>query len=240
MIVSFEKNFIFLKTLKVAGSSVEAYLRQFCGPDDIVTPLSLSEEVEVAKLGCRPATPVVARRISPWELFHRDVDSAHRSNFRQMLMERQIPWTQNWSKHQTARSVRSRLNRKTWDESYRFTVTRNPWDQVVSMHFWRVNYGFLDTSVDRAIDVVSRNWEIYTIRNRIAVDQVIRFESLLSDFGDVCERLEIPRPLELPRLKTGLRPPKVGPRELLTAAQIDRVAKLARREIRYFGYELEP
>lgn len=37
MIVSYSKNFIFIKTKKTAGSTVEAVLAAGCGPEDIVT-----------------------------------------------------------------------------------------------------------------------------------------------------------------------------------------------------------
>ena len=38
MIVSHDRRFIFVKTSKTAGTSVEMQLSVFCGPDDIVTP----------------------------------------------------------------------------------------------------------------------------------------------------------------------------------------------------------
>ena len=39
-IVSFSRRFIFIKTAKTAGSSMEVHLAQICGPDDIVTPIN--------------------------------------------------------------------------------------------------------------------------------------------------------------------------------------------------------
>lgn len=39
MIVSHKYRFIFVKTLKTAGTSIEVFLSQFCGPDDILTPI---------------------------------------------------------------------------------------------------------------------------------------------------------------------------------------------------------
>lgn len=38
-IVSFQHKFIFIKTAKTAGSSLEVHLAAQCGPDDIVTPI---------------------------------------------------------------------------------------------------------------------------------------------------------------------------------------------------------
>lgn len=39
MIVSFQHKFVFIKTQKTAGSSIEASLNKFLGPDDIATPI---------------------------------------------------------------------------------------------------------------------------------------------------------------------------------------------------------
>ena len=50
MIISKKKNFIFLKTAKTAGSSIEFYLSQFCGKKDTITGLLLNEEKLKKKL----------------------------------------------------------------------------------------------------------------------------------------------------------------------------------------------
>ena len=46
MIVSHSKSFIFFKPMKVAGSSIEAYLLNFCGEDDILTGSDIEGERE--------------------------------------------------------------------------------------------------------------------------------------------------------------------------------------------------
>ena len=39
MIISHARSFIFIKTRKTAGTSVEVYLSQHCGPEDVITPI---------------------------------------------------------------------------------------------------------------------------------------------------------------------------------------------------------
>ena len=46
MIISYSHNFVFIKTRKTAGSSLETVLAGYAGPEDIVTPLGFSEEIE--------------------------------------------------------------------------------------------------------------------------------------------------------------------------------------------------
>jgi len=51
MILCHAHRFIFIKTTKTAGSSPEMTLTKYCGPDDIVTPMSPADERKRASLG---------------------------------------------------------------------------------------------------------------------------------------------------------------------------------------------
>ena len=44
MIVSHKHKFIFVKTVKTAGTSVEIALSRFCGENDIITPIHPPDE----------------------------------------------------------------------------------------------------------------------------------------------------------------------------------------------------
>jgi hypothetical protein len=44
MIVSYLHKFIFIRTKKTAGTTVEMTLAPACGPDDIITPLGTWDE----------------------------------------------------------------------------------------------------------------------------------------------------------------------------------------------------
>ncbi len=49
MIISHKHRFIFVKTLKTAGTSIEVFLSQQCGPKDVVTPILPHVEPHVAR-----------------------------------------------------------------------------------------------------------------------------------------------------------------------------------------------
>ena len=54
MIASHQHRFIFLKTRKTAGTSVEIALSKVCGPDDIITEISPEDEELRQAAGGRP------------------------------------------------------------------------------------------------------------------------------------------------------------------------------------------
>ena len=49
MIISYSKKFGYLRTIKVASSSLEFYFAQFCDHKDIITPLHAKEEKQKKK-----------------------------------------------------------------------------------------------------------------------------------------------------------------------------------------------
>ena len=53
MIVSHQHRFVFVKTRKTAGTSIEIALAQHCGPDDIITPIDEVDEQIRRNLGHR-------------------------------------------------------------------------------------------------------------------------------------------------------------------------------------------
>lgn len=53
MILSHQHRFIFLKTNKTAGTSIEIALSQFCGPDYIIMPIPRKDELIREELSFR-------------------------------------------------------------------------------------------------------------------------------------------------------------------------------------------
>jgi len=47
MIISHKHKFIYIKCRKTAGTSIEMSLSKLCGPQDIITPLTITAMVEL-------------------------------------------------------------------------------------------------------------------------------------------------------------------------------------------------
>ena len=91
MIVSHRHRFIFVKTAKTAGSSVELYLRQFCGPDDIVPYLGPDDERLARSIGAgRPRNHGI-RRLMPWEIRSENLADARRRRRLKCVSRQKLP-----------------------------------------------------------------------------------------------------------------------------------------------------
>lgn len=232
MIVSHKHKFIFLKTRKTAGTSVEIALSKVCGRDDVITrfgrtPTDDRDEVTRGTAGGRPsqndALPLYA--FTPKEA----------KDF--LLRGRRAPIA---TAHFTAARTQRLVRKEVWNTYRKFAIERNPWDAMVSMYYFVTRDGLRDWTFDEflASEQAKRlagNWDNYAIGDQVVVDRVIRYENLAEDIADVAEWLGIGE-VELPRAKGGIRRSS-GYRDMYDDAQRERVAAMTSRTIAKFGYE---
>ena len=187
MLVSHKHKFIFLKSTKTAGTSVEAYFQPLCVPEGHVyegkTPVI---ETDVGIVGARGAEFVEGQRF--------------------------------WN-HMSASSLKNELPRGIFDDYFKFTTVRNPFDRMVSA-FWfrlRATQSFLqklqanpfvatkEAFKSWAIKERPRDRHVYVINGQVVADDLIRYEALEADVGRVCDIIGSHPPGELPKLKGGYR-----------------------------------
>jgi hypothetical protein len=227
-IISHRHKFIFLKTRKTAGTSIQAWLLGHLGPRDVIVT-----DRDLVPLP-RPffSTPSQTTRWREREIWIKKRLS--RFGLRHMRL----------APHSDARLVRKVVGKKIWQQYHKFAVVRDPWDRMISA--WRFRQYLTGThfSLDDMIDARENNrpeikdrgnWLIYTIDDEIVADTIIRYEQLHEGLAAVAESLGLPPPA-LQRYKSGLREP-TDTVSSLTDTQIARIERLNRNEIEAFGYE---
>ena len=139
-----------------------------------------------------------------------------------------------------ARGVRQVVGPDVWSEYYRFAIERNPWDLVVSQYYWRYRAEeappFEEFVRRPAVQkLADKNARIYRLRGEIAVDRVLRFESLDADLAALWAERGLPGSPELPHAKAYSRPER-SYRELYTEETRDLVGSLFAGVVEDLGY----
>ena len=217
MIVSHEHGFVFMKTRKTAGTSVEIALSRVCGDRDVITPVSQEDEELRRTAGGRGPQ-------------HFEAPPLERRAFN----------------HMPVSMVRRMLGRRRFESYFSFAIERNPWDAVVSLYHWRNRDAgagaaappFEEYVGSPAVETfATKNQRIYRLQGRVAVDRVLRYESLAEELSAVWSELGLPGSPDLPHAKAGTRPPGASYRSYYDDASRQRVAELFADPIRDLGYE---
>lgn len=177
VVVSHQHQFIFLKTRKTAGSSIETSLQPFCAPPGIDVPHDYFTISDVGIIGAMKGPKKRLRRETP----------AH------------LPI---WYHHMPAAEVALHLGQAKFDAYQKISAVRNPFDRMVSyFHFHKRNEhdGTEDFSVLRRQFhefVKTKGWnddvEVVTLDQSYVVDHMIRFEHLHNDLEKVFRALGLP------------------------------------------------
>jgi sulfotransferase famil protein len=231
MIISHANRFIFLKTQKCAGTSIELALTQVCGPDDVITVGPEDEKTRV-QLVLGPQNCTIPQEYRPldWRL-------------RKMLGLRSSWAGSTYFNHMPASKLRRSMDRHLFDAYRKVTVVRNPWDREVSLYFWRYRNSKDRPSFESFVRIPRyrperKTFELYSINGTVVADTVLRYENLEKDFADFIATLGTHKVPELPRAKGKYRSESSRDyRNLYSAAAQRIVARRYAREIEAFGYE---
>lgn len=184
VLVCHDHKFIFLKTRKTAGTSIEMLLEPLCVPEGYM--------VTEKTAGYQCQRGIVGYRL----LGDRD----------------QRPCS--WRAHAPAHQVFKGLPRDQWKGYFRFSCLRNPFDRVISQFFWERDLrneialeSFSDArSAFRKFVLsghVRSDKSIAHRKGRFILNGFLRFEALNEDLTRLQKNLNLPiDPLNLPRAKS--------------------------------------
>lgn len=230
MIISHKHKYIFIKTTKTAGTSIEIALSKFCGAEDVITPLMPKDELLRQDYG----------GLGPqnFERF-RQLAEYSKGDWWRLLSQGKRPKVTLFWHHITAKQIKARLSPDIWDNYYKFCFVRNPWDRAVSRYFWNMERDGSQDTLDESLknNNPNSNFEIYSIDGQVSVDFAGKYESLLADFTTVCQKLNIPFDGELPRAKSTSRTTKKHYSDILSSAQADYIRQNCAQEVELFGYQ---
>jgi hypothetical protein len=228
MIISHKHKFIFIKTKKTAGTSVEIALSKFCGESDVITPISPKDEAIRAQFGYRgPQNHLIPF----WKYSVRDWAKFLRKRKRRFLYP-----------HSGARDVQQVVGDEVWNSYFRFCFERNPWDKVISLYFWR-HKSEPRPPISEFIQSGKANlvggpggFDLYSINGEIVVDRVCLYENLEQEIEYLAQRLNLPEIPQLPRAKAEFRKDKRHYQAILSEEDRIKISRVFAREIAYFGY----
>lgn len=239
MIASFAHNFIFIKTRKTAGTSIELALGNLCGEDDIITPCGKDEQMRWQQ-GWRGAQNFLDKPDLQFEyeniVSRRDIAALQK--FHKSRKERHKFWN-----HMEASPLIGRLDPDFWSRAHKWTIERHPYEKAVSMAYFMISarnlppdkfqWALNDLVKKKSLD----DREKYTIAGRLAVDEIIKFEELVSAFPRVLAKLGLTYDSDLPRAKTHQRIDRRPAREILSRRQKNQIYQSCRATFEMLGYE---
>lgn len=231
MIVSHARKFIFVKTRKTSGTSMEISLSQACGPDDIITPISWEDELIRLEFGGRLPQNYEGRG----EAKYRDMIKARKLK---VLRARRRGRFYN---HMPAVAIRDRVGKDVWEQYFTFSIERHPYEKVVShVYFhardkrrWDFNRE-LERVLQKGYYV---SYPIYSDGDQPIVDFIVNFERMQEDLARLSERLGFDVAAHYPKTKHQFRSERRPASELLSDAAKATIYEQCRVEFDALGFE---
>jgi hypothetical protein len=235
MLISHRKRFIYTKTVKTAGTSVEAYFEPYCLGEGSWKfcqdrPEYVGPEGVVGARGANLKGITWRNHMSAIEIREIIRDTHWNTYFKFCVIRN--PFDKLVSAFYFFDSLRANGRRaKNWKDRLKKLYKVDPTDAgvtkdpVTRFRSWIRAGGCV---IDR---------DKYTIDGHICLDYLIRYEDLHGGIKHVCSVLDIPfEPEKIPRLKSGIRNNEIPLHEYYDAETIEIVRSHYKFELDTFGY----
>jgi len=245
MIASKSRNFIFIKTPKTGGTSIEIVLSSWCSRSDICTPFADDELLRYEYGGLPRNFGAGWWRESAYRRAIKKGNKEKIAHIRQELR----PLTKFYN-HMPATAVADALP-DLWRHAYKFTIERHPYERAVSVvcrALWK-NNGRPGNSRDftqhpdftRVMDEMLErgkltNYPLYTQGGRVIVDAVVPYERAWAEISILARRFGVTMPNTIPMAKSGYRGNSRPALEILSRDQKRRIVDQCAPEFELMGY----
>jgi hypothetical protein len=226
MIISHKYQFIFIKTRKTAGTSIEVFLSPLCDEEDTFTPIS-------------PLVPPHERRNyqGRWNLFREMIGNGGwgaKKTLSDFLQGKKF------YNHLPARLAQFRMAPSVWQNYFKFCVERNPWNKTLSRYHMVKSKSNASLTLDQylADGRLALNAPIYTDgQGKPLVDRILKYERLTEELEDVFGQLGVSFEGDLGvRAKGDYRQDKRPYQEVLTPQQRELITQAFAQEIQMNDY----
>lgn len=223
MLISHRHKFIYTKTIKTGGTSVESFFERFCMANNEWTMYRERDEYVSASgiIGYRGANP--PQNCMWW-------------NHMPAALIRQRIGEEIWSSYFKFCVVRNPYD-KAVSAFYFFHKSGKPAnnDRLVRENDLDKERTEFENWLKSAGPPIDR--DLYSIDGIFCLDDVVRYEALSIDIERICVRLGLPyNPAWLPSLKAGIRPKNAKVESLYTEHSKKIVEHAYAFELKYFNY----
>ena len=224
MIISHTHKYIFIKSWKTAGTSIETALSAHCGGGDVVTELG----------------DYWFNRNEQGQWIHKSINAEGFSQHESAAGAKSKVAPEIWDGY-----FKFSIARNPWDRVvslFSWEARNKPALKPAKRWHHRLGFPFNEFRERTMLfrQFVTGEWktndQFYVMDGALCVDFVIRYERLAEDLGEVCKRVGLPA-LALPHLKSGLRQVGHGYVEYYDEQSKAIVADRHQNDIRFFGYE---
>lgn len=227
MIISHKYKFIFIKTRKTAGTSIEVFLSNLCGEEDVFTPIFPSVDSHVSR-----------NFEGFWNVIQDIAVNSRKKEYKNSLIFKHWIKRQKFFNHIPAYLVKSRVSKNVWNSYYKFCVERNPWDKTYSQYNdYKNRLGGELSTYDYFKNYNCSDFFMYTEKGNLIVDEVLDFENLSNDLSRVFNKLGIPFSGDLGVKAKGYDYiKKLNYKDVFNKNEISLIDEIFRKEIEFFKY----
>lgn len=177
MIISHKYKFIFIKTRKTAGTTIEYNLSKYLGHNDIITPSKQAN--------------YLAQNYIQQSSFSKFLNTLNLKKLSKFFYFK-------FTDHMHAIEIKKKIDKKIYQTYFKFCVEREPVDKSISYYFMRKNSqnsNFKRKNMSWNEFVKKKRFPVdtnfYTHNNKFIIDKIIRYENLENELSSILNNLGI-------------------------------------------------